>query len=1026
MQVSLAPLGLDLLPITPPLYTKPPLRGAAHRRSGSEGWNRLKLNEAFEAMGTVNNALDIATTTPPPFEERPERAQSVQLTHSSTGLPKGLPPSEPQTQILRVRTTDEAIYKKVNLVNVTRTVQIATTTTVSELLSKMIKNLCRGMDAHLAEYLQRTWEHAKVVIVRDEDPDTVHTMEDHELIWKNASDPCVQVFTSVSPAIVKLLYAKTAASIQQRKQSVITPPVSPRRSADTSTSTSTSTSGALSSLTLGGDLMVGEGGAFITEDSSMVLVSPRDYTCLSGGEPSSPGEEEPQTPEQRLFTKRTNVAREILTSERTYYKVLVAAIEVYREALLKWVVEEHPKAQGGFALLQKSVTINEETIKSIFGNLNIIRGFHQSFLDDLETRMQAWSPEQTIGDVFKQFAPFLRVYVSYSNNYRSSIDLLSKVQESSPAFTDILRSLEEVAGSRCATSSLENMLIQPIQRVPRYVLLLQDLLSKTAAQHPDHAMIDDALNLVLAVSDEVDRNIQEHELRVRLLSTAAKISKRSDLVRADRKLVKEATEMCVTPECTKISKRVRLWLFNDIISHVMTSKSSAAIASTKYQWPLTLVWLHDNYDPTQMLRNNDKYPFGFALVGPKKEYLLRFRTNEEKQSWVVALRQQIQATLDSVYLPEGEQRQLNVDDNLRIGEFLFQDGSRYDGEWNDGRMHGQGRLEIFGNVYTGTFSSSLRQGQGTLQYATGQVYEGYWHNDRPHGEGTLKMADESMYQGQFVAGLMHGTGTFTFRNGDQYEGDWLTNQPSGNGTFTSPSKRLRYEGQWSQGCPHGTGTLKDDSNDSEYVGNFERGYRHGTGELRLKRQGRHYRGGWGFDTRVGAGVEEIFNCAGDLLERYEGDFSDNMRHGQGTVTYFDGSVYSGGFRKGQRHGQGAFQSPAGMVQYYKGDWNRGQMHGKGMLRYQTGFMWAGFFENDCMKGEGILTAPNNSKVEGRFSNQSIPEGRISLWKEDEHHNLVKFSGLVTNDLLIRPTDKSATGVDVPSHPSFFHFTGLSD
>jgi len=44
-------------------------------------------------------------------------------------------------------------------------------------------------------------------------------------------------------------------------------------------------------------------------------------------------------------------------------------------------------------------------------------------------------------------------------------------------------------------SNVENLIITPIQRIPRYTLLLQDLLKKTSKDHPDYADIDKSLNL---------------------------------------------------------------------------------------------------------------------------------------------------------------------------------------------------------------------------------------------------------------------------------------------------------------------------------------------------------------------------------------------------------------------------------------------------------------------------------------------------------------------------------------------------
>ena len=37
---------------------------------------------------------------------------------------------------------------------------------------------------------------------------------------------------------------------------------------------------------------------------------------------------------------------------------------------------------------------------------------------------------------------------------------------------------------------------------------------------------------------------------------------------------------------------------------------------------------------------------------------------------------------------------------------------------------------------------------------------------------------------------------------------------------------------------------------------------------------------------------------------YEGQFADDLKHGEGTLTWPDGYTYKGGFRKGVQHGDG--------------------------------------------------------------------------------------------------------------------------
>jgi hypothetical protein len=63
--------------------------------------------------------------------------------------------------------------------------------------------------------------------------------------------------------------------------------------------------------------------------------------------------------------------------------------------------------------------------------------------------------------------------------------------------------------------------------------------------------------------------------------------------------------------------------------------------------------------------------------------------------------------------------------------------------------------------------------------------------------------------------------------------------------------------------------------------------------------------------------------------KYEGEFKDGKRHGQGTGTYLNGEKYVGEFKEGKRHGQGTYTYSDGSK--YEGEFKDGEIHGQGIL-----------------------------------------------------------------------------------------------
>ncbi|PJF37858.1 MAG: hypothetical protein CUN55_19945, partial [Phototrophicales bacterium] len=115
-------------------------------------------------------------------------------------------------------------------------------------------------------------------------------------------------------------------------------------------------------------------------------------------------------------------------------------------------------------------------IKQLFVGAKHILPLNLKILAEIESRVKTWNAETSkIGDVFVRFAPYLRMYTSYGNKYDTIMEILERV------------CLEPWFLKYCkAKIEIENMLITPIQRLPRYVLLLKDLLSKTDATNADY------------------------------------------------------------------------------------------------------------------------------------------------------------------------------------------------------------------------------------------------------------------------------------------------------------------------------------------------------------------------------------------------------------------------------------------------------------------------------------------------------------------------------------------------------------
>lgn len=97
-------------------------------------------------------------------------------------------------------------------------------------------------------------------------------------------------------------------------------------------------------------------------------------------------------------------------------------------------------------------------------------------------------------------------------------------------------------------------------------------------------------------------------------------------------------------------------------------------------------------------------------------------------------------------------------------------------------------------------------GNGTITYKKdGSKYEGDVEDGKTHGQGVYVFGSGEFkgdrYEGQFKDGKFNGQGVYVWKDGRRYEGAWENNQRHGLGKMTNADGSLFHEGQWANGQP---------------------------------------------------------------------------------------------------------------------------------------------------------------------------------------------------------------------------------
>lgn len=183
--------------------------------------------------------------------------------------------------------------------------------------------------------------------------------------------------------------------------------------------------------------------------------------------------------------------------------------------------------------------------------------------------------------------------------------------------------------------------------------------------------------------------------------------------------------------------------------------------------------------------NRKLYPFSAKLTA--------ISTNQPINSAV------IQPDISSSTLPACQGSDISRWSNC-VGSATLNDGNRYVGEFQDGKLNGQGTyISTSGVKLVGEFKDSQLNGQGTVTHPNGEKTVGEFKDGKRNGQGTNTFASGNKYVGEFKDDAYNGQGTFTFASGDKYVGEWKNNRHNGQGTLYGSNGLVINQGIWTDG-----------------------------------------------------------------------------------------------------------------------------------------------------------------------------------------------------------------------------------
>ncbi|XP_033269483.2 FYVE, RhoGEF and PH domain-containing protein 3 isoform X3 [Orcinus orca] len=313
--------------------------------------------------------------------------------------------------------------------------------------------------------------------------------------------------------------------------------------------------------------------------------------------------------------KLLHIAQELLHTEETYVKRLHLLDQVFCTRLME-------------------AGIPSEVTTGIFSNISSIYCFHGKFLlPELQTRItNEWDTNPRLGDILQKLAPFLKMYGEYVKNFDRAVELVSTWTQRSPVFKDIVQGIQKQ--EMCGNLTLQHHMLEPVQRVPRYELLLKDYLKRLPEDAPDWKDAERSLELISTAANHSNAAIRKMEKMHKLLEVYERLGGEEDIVNPANELIKEGHIQKLSAKNGTTQDR-HLFLFNSMILYCVPKlRLMGQKFSVREKMDISDLQVQD------VVKSNAAYTF--IITGKKRSLELQTRTEEEKKEWI----QVIEATIE--------------------------------------------------------------------------------------------------------------------------------------------------------------------------------------------------------------------------------------------------------------------------------------------------------------------------------------------------------------------------------------------
>ncbi|XP_059807172.1 FERM, ARHGEF and pleckstrin domain-containing protein 2 isoform X2 [Hypanus sabinus] len=350
------------------------------------------------------------------------------------------------------------------------------------------------------------------------------------------------------------------------------------------------------------------------------IPSPLQSPILSDVGSTRADEDEEDCRKRYPADKAFFIAKEILTTERTYLKDLEVITVWFRSAVIK----ENAMPQGLMTLL--------------FSNIDPIYEFHRGFLKEIEQRLALWEGRsnahvkgnyQRIGDIMLRNMCVLKEFTSYLQKHDEVLTELEKATKRSKKLESVYKEFEL---QKVCYLPLNTFLLKPIQRLMHYKLILERLCQHYRPDHQDYGDCQAALNEVREMSAQLHSSLIRLENFQKLTELQRDLIGIDNLILPGRNFIREG---CLYKLTRKGLQQRMFFLFSDMLLY--TSKGVTSSNQFKVHGQLLLYGMIIEESESEWA-----VPHCFTIYSAQKTVVVAASSRIEMRKWIEDLSKAIE------------------------------------------------------------------------------------------------------------------------------------------------------------------------------------------------------------------------------------------------------------------------------------------------------------------------------------------------------------------------------------------------